>query len=341
MEEALDLGLGDPRCTNAPGREAQAAMEDLGSRVSKLVNGRATVFSVDGCLASAMAVLAAGRAARARGAGHVVASPVESAAVVGALRLLQEEGSRVSVMDSDRRGFVGPDSLGELLAEDTGLLVCCLADGVCGTVQPLKELSGLLDPERTWVHCECSWAAGRVPVDMEELGVDSASFSSVQLGGPPGSGAVTVRRGRMLSLDRVPEFALSTNLPASFGMVAAMESRFGCVGTSSGYVEELREETMRGLDSCGLSYSIIGGEGSLPGTGLLRLKGRFDRVHARLEREGVILPSHNSTRRLSFLRRTGWDVSMPDRYLGFSLDTFNTGLDVEYFLRALASVLGS
>lgn len=340
MEEALDLGLGDPRSTNAPGREAQAAMEDLDSRLSALVNGSATVFSADGCLASAMAVLAAGRAARARGAGHVVASPVESTGVVGALRLLREEGSRISVMESDRRGFVGPDSLRGLLEEDTGLLVCCLAEGVCGTVQPLRELSGALDPDRTWMHCDCSWAAGRIPVDMEDLGTDSASFSSVQLGGPPGSGAVTVRRGRRLPFDSVPEFAFSPNLPASFGMVAAMESRSGAVGTSARYLEGLREETMRGLDSCGLSYSIIGGEGSLPGTGLLILKGRFDRVHARMEREGVVLPSYNSTRRLSFLRRTGWDLSRPDRYLGFSLDTFNTVLDVEHFVRALASAMG-
>jgi cysteine sulfinate desulfinase/cysteine desulfurase-like protein len=177
-------------------------------------------------------------------------------------------------------------------------------------------------------------------VDITELGVDSLAFSSTTLGGSHGSGAAVLREGRELPPEAVPELVCGPNPTASCAMTAAIEARFKGLVSASKHVTGLKDSILKGLDSCGISYSIIGGKSSLPGTALLELNGRFDRIHARMEKDGVVLPSYNSSRRLSFLRRTGWDISRPDRYLGFSLDTINTGLDAEHFLRCMSTAMG-
>lgn len=352
MDQALDLGLGHPRGTNAPARETQAALEDLGARLAFLTGARSTYFFSSGSCANAAAVLAAGRAARERGTGHIVASPVESSAVVRALRTLRIEGSSVSLMPCGPGGLMDIDAIEGLIQDDTGLLVFTVADGIRGTVQPVAALSGFADRERTWVHCDCSWAAGRIPVGTGDLGADSLGFSSVTVGGPFGCGAAVVRDGSRLPLEAVPEYMCGPNPHSSFGMTAAMETRFMGLEAAAEHVEGLKEEILQGLDSCGIRYSIIGGACSdggsesadrgsfLPGTMLMELKGRYDRIHARMERDGVVLPSYNSAGRLSFLRRTGWDISRPDRYLGFSLDTLNSGVDAEHFVRSMATAMG-
>jgi cysteine sulfinate desulfinase/cysteine desulfurase-like protein len=138
----------------------------------------------------------------------------------------------------------------------------------------------------------------------------------------------------------VPEFSFSFNLPGIYGMAAALGSCQAGMEAGTRIANGLRSDILAGLDSCGLSYSIIG-EGTetlLPGAALLHLDCRSEKVHARMESEGIVLPSHNSTERLSFLRRTGWDMTRPDMYLGFAMDAGNTGADVQHFVRSLADI---
>lgn len=342
VDDAFCLELGDPRSANAAGRKAMCVLRELKVRLAELLGGAEAVFFGDGDMANGMAVLSAGREALKEGRCHLVSSTIERSSVVTALRVLHREGARIDLMETDDHGRVLPGSLESLIGCDTGLVVCCWAEGVSGLVQPVSEIAGICSSAGAWLHCDACFAAGRIPVDLTSAGVDSSAVSSLQLGGPAGSAAVILRDHHPWPMKSVPEFAFSANIPSICGMVAAMETSLAEMDTGTRIVNTLRQDILSGLDSSGLTYSIIGGglEQTLPGTALLRLNRLVDRLHLKLEDEGIVLPSHNSSRRLSFLRRIGRDMSHPDRYLGFSIDTRNTGVDIAHFVRSFSDVCG-
>ncbi|MFO8182538.1 MAG: aminotransferase class V-fold PLP-dependent enzyme [Candidatus Aegiribacteria sp.] len=342
VDDAFSLELGDPRSANAAGRKAVGILRELKARLAELLGGAEAVFFGDGDMANGMAVLSAGREALKEGRCRLVSSPVERSSVVEALRVLHREGARIDLMETDNHGRVLPGSLESLIESGTGLVVCVWAEGVSGVVQPVSEIAGMCRSAGAWLHCDACFAAGRIPVDLTAAGVDSAAVSSLQLGGPPGSAAVILRDHHPWPMNAVPEFTFSANIPSICGMVAAMETTLAEMDTGTRIVNTLREDILSGLDSRGPTYSIIGGglERTLPGTALLRLNRLVDKLHLRMEDEGIVLPSHNSSRRLSFLRRTGRDITHPDRYLGFSIDTRNTGVDIAHFVRSLTDACG-
>jgi len=334
------MGLGDPRSTNAPGRQAQKVLNGLESRIAELLGGSGAIFFSDGDMANGTAVLAAGRAARELGKDHVISSTVERSSIVCALRILREEGSRISMMQSGKDGKVRLDSLEGIMEDGTGLLTCSWVNGISGVIQPVEDIAGKCCSSDVWFHCDACFALGRLPVDAGAVGMDSMAVSSVQIGGPPGSAAVVFRDDTPLPMALVPEFSFCCNIPGICGMVAAMESTRTGMEARNRIVNELRSDLLEGLDSCGLRYSIIG-EGPddlIPGTALLHLDRVAEKVHARMESDGIVLPSHNSSERLSFLRRTGWDITQPDRFLGFTFDAGNTGADAKHFVKSLADI---
>lgn len=342
LDDAFSLGPGDPRSSNSAGRKAMGILRELEARLAELLGGAEAVFFGNGDMANGMAVLSAGREALKEGRLHLISSPVERSSVVAALRVLHREGARIDLMETDAHGMVLPESLESLIGGGTGLVVCGWAEGVSGVVQPVSEIAGICRQADAWLHCDACFAAGRIPVDLRAAGVQSAAVSSLQLGGPPGSAAVVLRDHHPWPMKAVPEFAFSASIPSICGMVAAMETSLAEMDTGTRIVNSLREDILSGLDSSGPTYSIIGGglELTLPGTALLHLKRLIDRLHLRMEDEGIVLPSHNSSRRLSFLRRTGRDMSQPDRYLGFSIDSRNTGVDIAHFVRSLTGACG-
>ncbi|MBN2609335.1 MAG: aminotransferase class V-fold PLP-dependent enzyme [Candidatus Fermentibacteraceae bacterium] len=339
-EEALSMGLGDPRSTNAPGRQAQKVLDELESRIAGLLGGSRAVFFGDGDMANGTAVLAAGRAARERGKDHVVSSPVERSSIVCALRVLREEGSRISMMQSGKDGKVRPDSLEGIMEDGTGLLVCSWVNGISGVIQPVEDIAGKCRAGDVWLHCDACFALGRLPVAAGAAGIDSMAVSSVQIGGPPGSATVILRDDTPLPMASVPEFSFCCNIPAISGMAAALESTRIGMKARNRIVNQLRSDLLEGLDSCCLRYSIIGEKPDdlIPGTALLHLDRVAEKVHARMESDGIVLPSHNSSERLSFLRRAGLDTTQPDMFLGFTFDACNTGADVQHFVRSLADI---
>ena len=336
------MAIGDPACSNSPGRRARLMLDDLESRTASIMGGSTAIFLGSGAMAGAMAVLSAGRAALSRGRPGVVASSLEPSPVVSALRMLRGEGCRISILEAGADCRVSPGALVDLITEDTGLVVCSWACGESGVMQPMEEISGICREKGAWLHTDASNVVGRIPVNAAGEGIDSLTIDSLKLGGPSGAAAVVLGDIQGLPLEGVPEFTLDTSIPSVCGMVAALECSIAGIEAWSRIVNGMRSDIFSGLDSCGLRYSIIGGsrDALVPGAAMVFVDSPEGRLHAEMEMEGVVLPSYNSPRRLSFLRRTGLDMTHPDRYVGFSLDSRNTGVDVERFVRSMSRAAG-
>ena len=171
-------------------------------------------------------------AAAASGTPHIVTVATEHRAVLDPCRRLAEGGARVTEVPPDRDGRVTPEAIERALTEDTVLVSVMLANNEIGVLQPIAGISEITRASGVLLHSDAAQAVGRVPVDVDALGVDLLSFTAHKLYGPKGIGALYVRRRR----PRVPLAAIidgggherglrsgTLNVPGIVGFGAAAE----------------------------------------------------------------------------------------------------------------------
>ncbi|MCC8427889.1 cysteine desulfurase family protein [Reyranella aquatilis] len=191
MVEAMRVG-GNPSSVHAAGRKARAIVDKARREVASLVGASPgeTVFTSGGTEANNLALLGAGRR-------RVLVSAVEHDSV-------RRAAPRAETLPVDGEGVVDLGALEVALAAspEPALVSVMLANNETGVLQPIGEVVRLARAAGALVHCDAVQGAGKVPVDMRELGVDYLSVSAHKLGGPTGVGALIVRKAAPLVPDR-------------------------------------------------------------------------------------------------------------------------------------------
>ncbi len=198
-DEAMRTLWGNPSSGHRLGLQARRAVEEARAQVAACLHARPQeiVFTSGGTEADAWAVLGS---VEARGGGHVVASAVEHAAVLAPARELARQGRiRLTELPVDRHGQVEVGQLAEALAADTVLVSVMLANNEVGTVQPVAEVAELCRRRGVVCHTDAAQAVGKIPVQVDELGVDLLTVAGHKLYAPKGVGALYVRAGTLLA----------------------------------------------------------------------------------------------------------------------------------------------
>jgi cysteine desulfurase len=244
--------------THAYGWAAEAAVEKAREEIAAAIGARdprSLVFTSGATESDNLALKGLLRARRGR-ARELVVSAVEHPAVSDSANALAAEGFAARVLPVGEDGRLDPAALGERLGEATGLVSVIWAQSEIGVLQPVAELARRCRAFGVPFHSDAAQAVGKVPVDVEESGIDLLSFSAHKLYGPKGVGALYVRRGRpRLQLEPLlhgggHEWGLrsgSLPVPLIVGFAAAVRIAVAGREAEAARLRALRERLLGGL----------------------------------------------------------------------------------------------
>ncbi len=187
--------FGNPSSGHRFGREAKAAVEGARAQVASCL-GCATdeiIFTSGGSESDNLALRGV---VAARGGGHVITSSIEHPAVLEVALALEMEGLiELTVVGVDAMGRIDPEEISAALRKNSVLVSIMLANNEVGTLQPVTEIASRCRDRGVLVHTDAAQAVGKIPVDVEALGVDLLTVAGHKLYAPKGIGALYIREG--------------------------------------------------------------------------------------------------------------------------------------------------
>ena len=352
MRPFLEGGVGNPAAPHSLGLEARASLDGARAKVARLIGASAAgvVFTASATEANNLAIR--GLAERASGR-HVVTSAVEHISVLNACRHLAKRGWEIAYVPVDREGRVDPDAVAAALRGDTALLSVMAANGEIGTVQPLREIGRVARARGVPFHVDAVGAAGRVPLAVDDLGIDLLTLSSNDLYGPPGAGALWARADVKLSPVVVGGGqengyrAGTENLPAIVGMGVAADLARAEGASEVARLSGMRDRLFEGMLERVPRARITGARGAarLPHHASIVVSGvKADGVLLELDLRGVAASSGSACNMASgepshVLRAIGCARDELEGSLCFTLGRWTTAAEVDAVLEALPGVV--
>lgn len=344
---------GNPSSIHMFGQKAKRALDEARRTVADLLGARpAEIYFTSGATESNNIAIQGAARSYAQFGRHLITSAFEHHAVLHTFQALEKQSFQVTYLRPDAQGLVRPEDVEKSLRPDTILVSIMLANNEVGTLQPIREIAGILRRRGILFHTDAVQAVGKVPVNVRELGVDMLSLTAHKFYGPKGVGALYVRDGveiAPLFFGGHQEGALrpgTQNVPGIVGLAAAL--RLAC--------QEMEEESARlGRLRDLLEQSIIE---RIPNVHInghpeQRLAHISNVSFAGLDGEALLLAldmqgiavstgsacTAGSTEPSHVLRAMGVDPLLARGSIRFSLGRDNTEEDVRFLIDALVTAV--
>ena len=352
MHEVATKDFGNPSSIHTMGVSARRRVEDARRQVAQLLGctARRVVFTGSGSEADNLAIKGV---ALGQEGGHFITSNIEHDAVRATMSWLSDRGYDVSVVEVNGHGIVQPDALRAAIRPDTRLVSIMMANNEIGTVQPVEELARIAHDAGALFHTDAVQATGKLPIDVEALGVDLLALSGHKLYGPKGVGALYVAKGVELcplvhgGHQEGGHRAGTENVAAIVGLGVAAELAERRMAENDS-IRKRRDQLLEGLSSVVPKLRLNGHlDAGLPNTVNVTLPGlRGESMVYALSNRGIAVSSGSACRAGNAepshaLLALGLSEEQAHCALRFSLGRHTTEEEIDLTIEAVGEVIES
>lgn len=338
--------FGNPASSHYYGRVARARIETARAQVASLIHAAATqiVWTSGATESNNLAVLGTARATRAR---HLVTARSEHKSVLDPCRRLEQEGYQVTYLKPDSDGLITPTQVAQALRADTALVSIMHANNEIGVLQDIAGIAAVCRARSVPLHVDCAQSAGKIALDVRELGCDLLSFTAHKLYGPKGVGALFLTNERRASLQPLifgggHERGLrSGTLPVHqiVGFGVACELAAAEQHEDAQRCEQLRARLWRGLST--LPGALLNGHAGQRIANILNVS--FEGIEGESLLMGLVelalstgsACNSDADEPSYVLRALGRDAELAQSSLRFSLGRFSTEADIDVAIGAV------
>jgi cysteine desulfurase len=336
------------------GWEAEKAVDDARRQIAALIHAdpKEIIFTSGATESDNLALKGLVEMYREKG-DHIITSVTEHRAVLDTAKRLEKQGIKVTYLPVDKDGFVNPDDVNKAITEKTILISVMMANNEIGTINPIAEIGQVAKSRGVIFHCDATQGVGKIPVDVEAMGIDLMSFSGHKIYGPKGVGALYVRRksprvrlAPMVDGGGHERGMRSGTLPVPLivGFGKACEICMQVMPEESKRMIELRERLKEGIlqkldevylnghltkrlpNNLNLSFAYVEGESVLMGLKEIAVSSGSACTSATLEPSYVI-------------RALGVGSDLAHSSIRFGLGRFNTEEEVDYVTKRVVETI--
>lgn len=340
--------------THEFGWTAESAVEDAREQTADILGAapKEIIFTSGATESSNLAIKGVAQANQSRGK-HIVTQVTEHHATLDSCSALERQGFEVTVLPVDATGLIDLDQLRDTLRDDTILVTLMVANNEVGTIQPIAEVGALCQSRGILFHTDAAQAIGKLPIDVNTMGIDLLSLSAHKFYGPKGVGALYVRnRPRPKVIAQMDggghERGLRSgtmNVPGIVGLGAACKYAKDELAAESERVGDLRDKLENQLTArldgihlnghpekrldgnLNVSFDAVDGEGLLMGLKDIAVSSGSACTSASLE------PSY-------VLRAMGASKDLAQSSTRFGIGRFNTADEVDYVADRVVEEVG-